>query len=264
MCRMVAYLGPSLPISTWLDAAPHSLERQSYAARELTSATVCADGWGFGFYTDTGPIVYRYRSTLPIWADVNRTELGAAISTRGFLAAVRSATDPLSVSAANTQPFTSGKLCFLHNGFIRDFSRKLLRTLRRDLSDRSYAEIQGSSDSEHVFALFRDEYDQAAASDPGRLMQATRSTLTKLRALATEAQCEALFTLIVSDGETLIATRSAVTGSAPSLYFLSGKESPFEGHVIASEPINEQPGWKPVPDESIVQFAFGSEPDIQQ
>ncbi len=155
---MLGYLGEPIALRALIDAPPHSLEKQSYLAREMQGATVNADGWGASWYLDGDPEACVYRCTLPIWADVNREHLGRAIRSRCLLAAVRSATDPLGLSHANTQPFAAGSLSFVHNGYVRDFDRAIARPLRSSLSDEQYARLRGSTDSEHVFAVLLDEY----------------------------------------------------------------------------------------------------------
>jgi predicted glutamine amidotransferase len=42
----------------------------------------------------------------------------------------------------------------MHNGYIENFRSTLMRQIRDTLRDEYYAAIGGSTDSEHVFALF--------------------------------------------------------------------------------------------------------------
>jgi glutamine amidotransferase len=245
---MLGYVGQELPLGRLIDDPPHSLTRQSYAARELATATVCADGWGFGFYLgaesgdNQAPCLYR--SVLPIWADVNRSHLGRAVRARVVMAAVRSATDPLSLSHANTQPFAAGNLLFAHNGFIQDFAVGMQRRMEQLLSDARYAELIGSTDSERIFALIRDRYESSPCQ-PGseRLVGAVCSAVDTLRRLSTELGKVALFSLIVSDGVGMVAMRTAVgRAEPPSLYVRPAPES-SGGAVVASEPLDAEPGW---------------------
>src|SRR5690606_16026892 len=78
MCRLLGYLGESVPLGALVSAPAHSLLRQSWQARELVSATVNADGWGAGLYVEGDPAPCLYASTLPIWADANLPHLGRA------------------------------------------------------------------------------------------------------------------------------------------------------------------------------------------
>ena len=120
VCRLAAYIGPSIELGRFLLEPEHGLVAQAHSPRETLSATVNADGTGFGWYAaDRRPAVYR--SPLPAWADPNLHHLGRALSSGLWLANVRSATDPLSNGNANTQPFHDDELLFLHNGFVDQF-----------------------------------------------------------------------------------------------------------------------------------------------
>ena len=52
MCRHLAWVGDPVAPAALVLAPPHSLEHQSYAARELLRGVVCADGFGIGWYAD--------------------------------------------------------------------------------------------------------------------------------------------------------------------------------------------------------------------
>lgn len=245
MCRMLGYLGGPVRLAELIEQPPHSLERQSYAARELRGATVCADGWGAGFYVPDDELPCLYRSTLPIWADNNRSHLGRAIQTRNVLACVRSATDPLSVSVANTPPFSMGPLMLVHNGYIENFSTTLRRPLEALLSDEHYRQIRGRTDSEYLLANISDEYARLR-DEPAdlRLFSAVRKIVQRLLQLSEQAQTPGLFTLIVSDGRCMIALRSAYGDLPPTLYALPGPSPLAPGVLVASEPLDSSPDWR--------------------
>jgi len=222
---------------------PHSLVRQSYRPQETKSATVNADGWGAGFFVDGEEEPCLYRSTLPIWADVNLAHLGRAIRSGCQVAAVRSATEPTSLSQANTQPFASGPIVFLHNGFIQDFRASVQRRLCADLSDRRYAQVAGTSDSEHLFALIADGIptEGAGAED---LLRAAAGAIEKVEAWA-PAAC---FSIVLADGDSLVALRSSHRCEAPSLYVREDEE----GVLVASERMDDRPGWRAVEREGAI------------
>lgn len=247
---MLAYLGRTIALSELVTSPPHSLLRQSYSAKELRGAVVNADGWGASWYLQGDPEACLYRSAQPIWADANLSHLGRAIRSTCILAAVRSATDSLSLSVANTQPFCSGRLTFVHNGFIGAFRENLLRPLRQKLSDWAYARIHGDTDSEHLFYWLLDAYRDSTAS-PDRLLSAMRTALRRLRPLVVQARSQALLTLIASDGNTLVFVKTAISAEPPSLY-LSRACSNSPGRIIvASEPLDEHDGWQPVDSDTI-------------
>lgn len=275
MCRMAGYVGTGSKLRALVDGSPHGLERQSWAPREMQGAVVNADGWGCAWYLrgELEPCVYR--SSLPIWADANRFGLGRTISSSCLMAAVRSATDPLSHALANTQPFVHGPLCFLHNGYVKPFRESIQRRLRRSLGDEAYACVRGETDSEHYFALVVDEWLRA---EPGerRAAVALEGATRRLLALTEEAGGVALIAAALveravsdplavreSEGATpgegpaggsvdaganegvrtsLVVQRIAVGGSPPSLYVRSAAD----GWTFASEPLDLETGWAPL------------------
>ena len=252
MCRMLGYWGESLAANQLLEFPEHSLEKQSYAPKLLKEAVVNADGWGLGWYIDGETAPCLYRSTLPIWADVNRAHLGRAIRSRVLLAAVRSATDSLSVSHANTQPFSSNRLVFLHNGFIHRFKHTIMRNLREVLDDSHYTSLCGTTDSEHVLALISQNYDRhLAARERLPLLEAVRAALVQVRELVSSTKTVALLCIIVSDGASMVAVRQAYHAEPPSLYWR--RHSGGAGAIVASEPLDALPLWQEMrPGEAII------------
>jgi len=57
------------------------------------------------------------------------------------------------VGEENCHPFQNGRYLWMHNGSIEGFSR-IKRRLRESLPDPLYDAVQGTTDSEHAFALF--------------------------------------------------------------------------------------------------------------
>jgi glutamine amidotransferase len=153
-----------------------------------------------------------------------------------MLAAVRSATDPLSVSAANTQPFRFRELLFAHNGFIERFDSTLRRPMRERLSDSAYDCVTGTTDSEHLFALLVE--NRLRESAPGALARAVRAAVKEARALSDLHARRGLFTVLAADGTDLVAARAAVGDEAPTLYYRVDGAA-----CIASEPLDDRPGW---------------------
>lgn len=252
MCRVVGYLGPRIALDALVDREPHALYQQSYAAKELDTSVVSADGWGAAWYLPEDARACVYRSTQPIWGDPNRIDLGRTVTSRCILAAVRSATDPVSIAAMNTQPFKFETLSFVHNGFVDAFRRTLRREVCDGLDDAAYANIAGDTDSEHLFAMIVSAWLAEVADDPEqRLLSAVTRGVRKLRNLARERSLVALFTVLISDGERLVAVRASEAGKSPSLYVRHDGAS--QATWLASEPTDfAQSGWEPVPDESAI------------
>ncbi len=153
-----------------------------------------------------------------------------------MLANVRSATPGVGFGLANTQPFVHGRWAFTHNGYLEDFRASVMRPLRASLGDAAYGAVGGTSDSEHLFALFLDAL--AAGAAPADALVAVRERCAVL--LGGRA---ALLSLAATDGRTLVALRSAIDADAPTLYRRE------EGGAVwlASEPPDTSPGWQPVP-----------------
>ena len=165
MCRHAAYVGPSLALRRFLTDPPHSLVEQAFRPREMVSAIINADGYGVGWYLDDGsPGVYA--NPMPIWSDVNLDHLGRSLESRFWMANVRSATRGLPVSHANTHPFLADGLLFSHNGFIEDFTAAVRAPLRRALAPDRESTVRGSTDSEYLFALVRQEMAERPSPTP--------------------------------------------------------------------------------------------------
>lgn len=246
MCRLAAYCGRALSLKSFLLDPAQGLVKQAYAPRETMSATVNADGFGIGWYDDEGePAVYR--STLPAWADPNLPHLGRSLERGLWLANVRSATDPRSSGYANTQPFHHEDLLFLHNGFIEDFP--VVRGELRDWLEPSFERlISGTTDSEYLFAaLCQLRRNEPSARDLTGCMAALLTDLW-----GRLAHRPALLNCVVSDGHRLIGLRHARNADAPSLYVHPHHRGLNGGHLIASEPLDEERGWRSVPPDHFV------------
>jgi len=153
MCRLAAYLGPEIPLDSFLLAPSHSLVEQAWNPQELVYAKLNADGFGVGWYADDdAPAVYT--STMPVWSDTNLPHLARSLNKGLWLANVRSATQGMTVSQANTQPFYEDDLLFLHNGFMRDFQVTLRPVLHEFLTNEIQSGITGNTDSEYLLPLF--------------------------------------------------------------------------------------------------------------
>lgn len=230
MCRFVAYLGPTIGLEEMIYKPKHSLIHQSVHAHEREEP-LNGDGWGIGWYnpeaTDAPAL---YRTVHPAWSDENMRHVAPAVRTPSFLAHVRAATAGLAVGRLNCHPFRGGRhthdpehdpsavedgrrrLLFMHNGSIGAF-HDIVRGLEESLEDPLYHGIQGSTDSEHAFALFQQKLGERAV-DPSLedLAQALVATLAELDARKAEAgkpdaSTEANF--CVTDGTQLVASRYA-------------------------------------------------------
>lgn len=244
MCRIVAYLGPEITLSSLILQPEHSLLVQSYAPKEMMSGVVNADGFGAGWYApqiDEEPAVYR--SEKPLWADRSFASVSRKVVSGTILAAVRSATPGLPVEESGVPPFASGPFLFAHNGAIESFRSKAMRPLRDTLSDESYSGILGTTDSETVFAGLLDLLREGIP-----LPEALEGTVCRVAGVCAGLGVRATLNLAATDGETMAFTRYSTEGSGNSLYFLEGGGDFPEGVVVASERLDRDAGWREVPD----------------
>ncbi len=255
MCRMAAYTGDPIRLHDLLCAPPHSLIEQAHAPAETVSATVNADGVGIGWYADDARAA-AYRSPLPAWADPNLDGLGRSLTRGVWVANVRSATEPLSNGTANTQPFTDTHRLFLHNGFIEDFAGSIRRPFRAALASDYEAGINGTTDSEYLFALVR-QY----ADEQNDLVAGLRAATRRLHGWLGETGGGALCNVIVAQGERLVALRHAHRREPPSLYVHARHPGFADGALVASEPLDADPGWVAVSPDHIVTLRPGSHAD---
>ena len=256
MCRIVAYVGKrDVPLSSLVLEPKHSLLVQSYAPEEMMSGVVNADGFGAGWYVpevDGEPAVYR--SNAPIWADRSFASIAPKVSSAAVLAAVRSATPGLPAEESGVPPFASGPYLFAHNGAIKNFRATAMRPLRDLLSDESYSGLLGVTDSETVFALLLDRLREVKArtGDAGTLAEATAETLRHVSALCARLGIYAALNVGVTDGRAMVFTRYSTEGPGNSLYLIEDGEAFPEAVVISSERLDGDPGWRQVPDRSIL------------
>ena len=245
MCRLVAYAGTPVPISSLLFDSDHSLEHQAYAPRELLSGTVNVDGTGVAWWDAPQRAPGRYVTETAPWADANLGPLSRRIQASHFLGAVRSATPGLGFGSANVAPFTSGVFAGAHNGWIGGFRGALGKHLVGELSNERFGELATINDSKVLFLLAVDKVMQGAP-----LRVALAETLRRVGDRVRAADESAPLNLVIGDGETFVATRHTVGGRANSLYWRSTGDST----VIASEPHDDGADWKAVPEDHLIEI----------
>jgi ergothioneine biosynthesis protein EgtC len=252
MCRFVAYLGPATPLARVISEPTHSLVVQSYQPVEMSSGVVNADGFGIGWYNRAlEPTPCVYTNCSPIWSDRNLPGLSRHIASDCIFANVRSATPGQAVDQSNCQPFAYGPLLFMHNGYIDNFRATLMRPMREVLRDEYYAAIGGTTDSEHIFALFL-EMLHGRDVTLSTLIAAMRKTIHRLLDWAAQISARIALNLAVTNGEYLVASRCASSSPAPSLYYTTEAAFFPQAIVIASERLFADACWKPVPEDSII------------
>jgi predicted glutamine amidotransferase len=265
MCRFVAYHGHPVLIADLLYRPRHSLVRQSMQS-ELMSQTFNADGFGVGFYNDGDSRPCIVRSPAPAWSNRGLESIASRIHSTNIFAHVRAASPGMPVQDTNCHPFGRGSFQFMHNGYLESL-RYFKRRLQNDLSDLAWEGIEGSTDSEHAFALFIDQIGGLdGQSDPFRLRSALIQTIARLVELneASSAPGAMLCNFAVSDGRSTVVSRfahradscSSLFYSAGERYLLDGEDGDMlpastENHgavIVASEPITRRPeDWIELP-----------------
>lgn len=255
MCRLLGYLGDPILLDSILYKPEHSLIVQSYQPREMTSGVLNADGFGLGWYhrnQDTNP--FTYKNIQPIWSDINLPSISRYVESGCALAYVRSATSGQAVDLSNCQPFGSDRILFVHNGFVQNFRQTLYRQIRALFSDRTYQLINGTTDSEHIFGLFVNEFAAANLT----LEAALQNALTTLAELANFEQVEFSANIMIGDGHQLVASRFASKKAPPSLYWLQDDPNFPKAVIIASEPLFVG-NWHECPAQSIISTGENGE-----
>ncbi|MEU7611391.1 ergothioneine biosynthesis protein EgtC [Micromonospora sp. NPDC049204] len=238
MCRHLAYLGPPVTLAEVLFDPAHSLVRQSWAPRDMRGGgTINADGFGVGWYPGDGEPV-RYRRAQPIWSDPTIAQLAAVTSSGALLAAVRSATVGMAVVDGAAAPFAEGRWLFSHNGVVRGWPDAVV-PLAAGLPVRDLLTLDAATDSALLWALVR--HRLRAGEDPS---EAVGRTVTDVAAAAPGSRLN----LLLTDGRRAVAS---VYGHALSVRATPGSV------LLASEPHDDDPGWRAVPEGHLVLATAG-------
>lgn len=244
MCRLIAYLGQPIYLEQLVCAPRHSLLQQSQCAAEAKRA-VNGDGFGIGWYGEREtPGVYR--EVTPAWSDENLASLCRTVQSRLFFAHVR-ATTGTAIARQNCHPFHHGRWMFMHNGQIGGYAT-VRRALEARLPDTLYAARQGATDSELLFLLALARIQAGETPD-----QAMPTVLDDTLALMRRAGITEPLRLAaaLADGDDVHVFRYASDDRPPSLYVHEGEH----GSVVASEPLDRQQAWRPVPANSWLRIS---------
>jgi glutamine amidotransferase len=241
MCRLFA-LAAAEPVHAafWLLEAPDSLAEQSRRN---------PDGYGLATFGPDGPRVYK--EPVAAYADADfRREAREDVS-RTFLAHVRYA----SVGAhrlENTHPFTQDGRVFAHNGHIGG-----LDALDAHLgSDRAL--VRGDTDSERFFALITRETRRAGGDLHAGITGAVEWIAEHLPMFSLNlvlATPDELWALRYPDTNELWLLERRAGGphgchhlhessEVGTLRVRSDDLAACDSVVVASEPMDEHPGWR--------------------
>ncbi|GGJ33547.1 gamma-glutamyl-hercynylcysteine sulfoxide hydrolase [Streptomyces brasiliensis] len=192
------------------------------------------DGFGAGWYAPGEPVPARYRRAVPIWGDPSFADLARAVRTTALLAAVRDATLPGADGEAAAEPFAAGEWLFSHNGAVAGWPVTLV-PLVATLPPVDVLSLEARSDFAFVWALVHARL--RAGEDEG---QALADTVLEAAAAAPGSRLN----LILTQGHRIAAT---AWGDTP--WYLARSDG---GTVVASEPYDDDPHWREVPDRTLL------------
>jgi predicted glutamine amidotransferase len=198
-----------------------------------------------------------------LWSDNSFQSISKIISSKHIFASVRNATPPSPVDEQSIQPFTKGPYLFMHNGHIKKYHRKLKRTLNDLIPDDLYTTLYSHADSATIFLLL---FDKLRNSSP-TLENMTRSlldTVYLIEEYAGKAGVICHLNLALTNGKDMIFTRYSNTDESNTLYFIQDGEA-FPGSVvIASEPLNDESGWKPLSHNHLITVSESADINIKK
>lgn len=157
MCRILAYLGPELPLEDLLLKPSNSLLNQSRAPKLHPLMQLA--GWGFGAWSDSyltpdQPLLYRRQT--PAFFDDNARTVIPKLQAHTVVAHVRAATyrSETVLAYENCHPFAfeGSPWVLVHNGSLSHW-RVLQNELLRHCKPEFLGQIRGTTDSEFVFCL---------------------------------------------------------------------------------------------------------------
>jgi gamma-glutamyl hercynylcysteine S-oxide hydrolase len=230
MCRHAAWLGAPRALASLIHEPEYGLLRQSYAPRRQRHGLINADGFGMGWYDPARAEPVRYRRTVPLWGDANLPALAQVARSHCLLAAVRSATAGMPIEETATAPFTDGGWLLSHNG-------RVARDALGEVAGHAESTCDAAWLAAAVFLRRRAGLDLGTA-------------LADVVVRAGEKDPAARLNLLACDGTSLAATTWGDT--------LSYRLDPHPaGVLVASEPLDDQPGWRDVPERSLLLASPG-------
>ncbi len=262
MCRFALYMGDPILISTIITEPEHSIINQSYASKEREEP-LNGDGFGISWYTpEISKKPALFTSIKPAWANRNLQHLAPMIKSHCILAHIRAASPGLPVTELNCHPFSWKKMSFMHNGTVSGF-KHIKRDILKVLDDDYFHWIKGSTDSEHLFALFIQNYESIEGNNfLDKTVEALRQTISFIDGLNVKRNNKepSMLNLVVSNGNSSVVTRyvSDKNHQANTLYYFGGKEIICENNVchaiasdnqsinavlVASEPLTDKSEW---------------------
>ncbi|WP_261397354.1 class II glutamine amidotransferase [Leisingera aquaemixtae] len=258
MCRLYAmHANEPTRVECGLVKAQNALMAQSQGDME---GMMHGHGWGVADYPDGVPVIEKQ-----VWAAYHGehfAKAAARVYARTAVAHVRKATVG-TTSVKNTHPFHHGRWIFAHNGTLPNFEQLRFRLLdQMDPLHRS--EIQGQTDSEHVFRYLLSLFLQHPEKG---LLETVRLGLSQIISWCAEIDPArpAGLNIVLTDGQNLVGSRFNRTLfhlSRSSLHTctICGEthvkhkhDTPYMAVEVASEPVTFDEDWEEVPNGVVFQ-----------
>jgi gamma-glutamyl hercynylcysteine S-oxide hydrolase len=218
MCRHLGWLGEPRSVASLVLDPPYGLLVQSYSPRRQKHGMMNADGWGVGFFDETGE-ARRWRSAAPLWGDASFASVAPVLRSRCVVAAVRSASVGMPIEASASAPFSDGRWLLSHNGLV----------------DRAVLPVSAAAESTSDSALL-------AALIFERGIDALGGTIAEVAASDPNARLN----ILAGNGSEL---RASTWGDTLFVLRRDG------GVVLASEPFDDDKDWQEIPDRHLVTAA---------
>ena len=244
MCRLFGMSGgPERVAATfWLIDASDSLAKQS--RRE-------PDGTGLGYYDEHDrPQVAK--QALAAYEDRAFATEAREVRSRTFVAHIRYASTG-AIALQNTHPFEQAGRLFAHNGVISD-----LPSLEAELGAEAMRNVHGETDSERFFALITRELDATGGDVAAAIKRAATWVAEHLPIYALNViliSATEVWALRYPDTHELHVLERAAGGSRGGRHLehasargtvrvRSGELAKLPAVIVASEPMDEDPGWR--------------------
>lgn len=285
MCRVLSYLGQPILVEDLLYNPDNSFIKQTYNPKLMSNILNLA---GFGFTawnsnTDAKtPHVYR-TCELPFY-DRNLKNLVSKVKPHCMLAHVRGVdfSEKEIISQQNVHPFLyeNTNLAFAHNGQVAKFSVIKYDVLKY-IDPRFKIQIKGTTDSEHLYALFLSQLKNHLYPSIPDVFSAIIDTLNIIQKIRRKVgiHFHSPLNFFISNGKFIVASRcvldygnySSEKNFSSSLIYSSlwytygEKYGLFEGEykmnaikknrsiIIASEPLTDDTTtWLEVPEYTLI------------
>lgn len=194
-----------------------------------------------------------YKTTQPPLNDMNFRSICANTETKVCFAHIRAASGT-AIAQVNNHPFVFGRHTFMHNGVVSNFSA-IQRHLTSLISDAAFPNIHGSTDSEHLAALYMTHLTKAGGEESFEkvysgpemekaLHDTVQDVILLQQQLLGSAAVPNSLNLCATDGIKVIAYRfrNHATQEPPSLYYSTKAGTSLNRKYPGSADGDEQSG----------------------